>query len=339
MYCNLNNIKLMKKFTLMAVASLFAMAASAQTVQIFSGGEVVGQKSLSEVDSIAFNEQDAGKAAATLKKSYITMEVGEQVAYDNILDMNNLTPDELTIVSSDNSVVSPTSSYLEAKAEGAAVIMVSYIGVTEPLRLVVKVGKYGVMVVDDVFTITGRGTAATGKISAGGFSVSQSVTLMSPSTSIDPITTVITGIDMFRKSVTFATTGDEVGFLLRGIDKSNVERGSVIVGGTFPEYGRNYTIKARLYVLTKAEGGRHTPFYAGYRPQMYVNGVDFTAPVTALGTVDGEAVTMVMPGQTVVDIEFTFASDAAAIPWTYLGQPFTLREGGKTIARGIITGF
>lgn len=329
----------MKKFTLLAACIMMCFAANAQTVQVFKDGQVVGQKAVSEIDSIAFNEQDAGVAAATLKQAGITMEVDEEVPFANLFDANNLAMTDVVAVSSDESVVKIEGTKLQAKAIGTAVVMFSYVGITEPQRLVVTVGTYGVMVIEDVFTITGRGTVATGTISAGGFAVGQNVTVLNPDKSVSPMGTVIAGLEMFKKSVTFVTKGDQVGMMLRGLSKSDLPIGGIIAGSGFPEYKRNTTFTASMYVLTKAEGGRHTPFWLGYRPQIYVNGQDYTVLVSSLGKVDGEDVEMVMPGNNVTGIQFSFDESATAVPWTYIGMPFILREGGHTVARGVITGF
>ena len=178
------------------------------------------------------------------------------------------------------------------------------------------------MPVEDVFTITGRGTVATGRVERGTIKIQEPVAIVG----IKPTTTsVVTGIEMFRKSLDFAQAGDNAGILLRGIDRKDIERGQVIAKpGTITPHSE---FKAQVYVLKKEEGGRHTPFFNGYRPQFYFRTTDIT------GTIELPAgVEMVMPGDN-VDMTVTLIAPIAAEK----GLRFAIREGGRTVGSGVIS--
>lgn len=178
------------------------------------------------------------------------------------------------------------------------------------------------MAVEDVFTITGRGTVATGRVERGIVKIQDKVEIVG----IKPTqNTVVTGIEMFRKILDEGRAGDNVGVLLRGIDKDKVERGQVIVapGSITP----HTTFKSEVYVLTKEEGGRHTPFFNGYRPQFYFR----TTDVTGVAELP-EGVEMVMPGDNVnltVKLITPIAMEKEL--------RFAIREGGRTVGAGVIT--
>ena len=178
------------------------------------------------------------------------------------------------------------------------------------------------MPVEDVFTITGRGTVATGRVERGQIKIQEPVEIVG----IKPTTSsVVTGIEMFRKSLDFAQAGDNAGILLRGIDRKDIERGQVIAkpGSITP----HSEFKAQVYVLKKEEGGRHTPFFNGYRPQFYFRTTDIT------GTIELPAgVEMVMPGDN-VDMTVTRIAPIAAEQ----GRRVALRAGGRTGGSGVIS--
>ena len=175
------------------------------------------------------------------------------------------------------------------------------------------------MPVEDVFTITGRGTVATGRVERGMIKVQEPVEIVG----IKPTkTSVVTGIEMFRKSLDFAQAGDNAGILLRGIDRKDIERGQVIAKpGTITPHTE---FTAQIYVLKKEEGGRHTPFFNGYRPQFYFRTTDVT------GTIDlPKGVEMVMPGDN-VSITVQLIAPIALEK----GLRFAIREGGRTVGSG-----
>jgi elongation factor Tu len=179
------------------------------------------------------------------------------------------------------------------------------------------------MPVEDIFSITGRGTVVTGRIERGIIKVQENVEIVG----IRPETTktVVTGVEMFRKLLDEGRAGDNVGLLLRGVDKDGVERGQVIAKpGTITPHSN---FKARVYVLSKDEGGRHTPFFNGYRPQFYFRTTDVTGSITL-----EEGVEMVMPGDN-TDMEIKLISPIAMEE----GQRFAIREGGRTIGAGSVT--
>jgi elongation factor Tu len=185
-----------------------------------------------------------------------------------------------------------------------------------------EVDKPFLMPVEDVFSITGRGTVATGRIERGKIKVGDEVALVGFNSDKK---SVITGVEMFRKLLDDGQAGDNVGLLLRGIDKDVVERGMVLAkpGSITPHTHFN----AEVYVLTKEEGGRHTPFFKGYRPQFYFRTTDVTGSVEL-----PEGMEMVMPGDNVqmtIDLITPIAMDE--------GLRFAIREGGRTVGAGVVT--
>ena len=188
------------------------------------------------------------------------------------------------------------------------------------------VDKPFLMAVEDVFTITGRGTVATGRIERGIVKVGDTVELIGIR---DTKTTAVTGIEMFKKSLDQGMAGDNAGVLLRGLKKEDIERGMVIAkpGSITP----HTEFEGEVYVLTEKEGGRKTPFFAGYRPQFYVRTTDVTGTIKAFTSDDGKDVEMVMPGDRIkVTVELI---NAIAIEQ---GMRFAIREGGRTIGAGVV---
>jgi len=178
------------------------------------------------------------------------------------------------------------------------------------------------MSVEDVFTITGRGTVATGRVERGRLNLNDEVEIVGLR---DTKKTVVTGIEMFRKQLDYAEAGDNAGVLLRGVNRDEIERGQVIAkpGSVTP----HKKFKAEVYVLSKEEGGRHTPFFSNYRPQFYFRTTDVT------GVIELEAnVEMVMPGDNVrmtVELIQPIALEN--------GTKFSIREGGRTVGAGVVS--
>ena len=191
--------------------------------------------------------------------------------------------------------------------------------IAEPVR---EIDKPLLMSVEDVFSITGRGTVATGRIERGVVKVGEEVEIVGLG---DTKKTTVTGVEMFRKQLDQGMAGDNVGLLLRGIDKEAIERGHVIAkpGSITP----HTTAKAELYVLSKDEGGRHTPFFDGYRPQFFFGTADVTGVIKC-----PEGVEMVMPGDNLT-VQIDLGKKIAMEP----GQRFAIREGGRTIGAGRVT--
>jgi elongation factor Tu len=178
------------------------------------------------------------------------------------------------------------------------------------------------MPVEDIFTIQGRGTVATGRVERGKVKVNESVEIVGIK---DTRTTVVTGVEMFKKLLDEGTAGDNVGLLLRGVERKDIERGQVIAkpGSITP----HTKFKAEAYVLTKEEGGRHTPFFTGYRPQFYFR----TTDVTGVAHLP-EGVEMVMPGDNVA-MEIELIAPIAMEK----GLRFAIREGGRTVGAGTVS--
>ena len=178
------------------------------------------------------------------------------------------------------------------------------------------------MSIEDVFTITGRGTVVTGRVERGQLKLNDTVEIVGLK---DTKSTVVTGIEMFRKQLDFAEAGDNAGVLLRGIDRSEVERGQVLAKpGTVHPHKK---FKAQVYVLSKEEGGRHTPFFTNYRPQFYFRTTDVTGVITL-----PEGTEMVMPGDNV-----TMTVELIAPIAVENGTKFSIREGGHTVGAGSVT--
>jgi len=181
------------------------------------------------------------------------------------------------------------------------------------------------MAVEDVFTITGRGTVATGRVERGQLKSMEEVEIVGLSEA--PRKTVVTGVEMFRKTLDYCEAGDNVGLLLRGIDREAIERGQVVAKPGSIKPHRKFT--AEVYVLSKDEGGRHTPFVTGYRPQFFFRTTDVTGTLSLPTGVE-----MVMPGDNVtMTIELIEGKPVAMEQ----GSKFAIREGGKTVGAGTIT--
>jgi elongation factor Tu len=183
------------------------------------------------------------------------------------------------------------------------------------------------MAVEDVFSITGRGTVATGRIERGKVKVGETVELVGLK---DTRSTTVTGVEMFQKTLDEGMAGDNVGVLLRGIQKADIERGMVLAkpGSITP----HTQFESEVYVLKKEEGGRHTPFFPGYRPQFYVRTTDVTGTITTFTADDGSEAEMVMPGDRVkMTVELI---NPIAIEQ---GMRFAIREGGRTVGAGVVS--
>jgi elongation factor Tu len=189
------------------------------------------------------------------------------------------------------------------------------------------VEKTFLMSIEDVFSITGRGTVATGRIERGIVKVGDNVEIVGVG---DTKTTTITGIEMFQKTLDEGFAGDNVGILLRGVTRENIERGMVLAKpGTINPHTN---FESEVYVLTKEEGGRHTPFFTGYRPQFYIRTTDVTGSILQFTADDDSIVEMVMPGDRIkmtAELIYPVAIEN--------GMRFAIREGGRTIGAGIVS--
>lgn len=182
------------------------------------------------------------------------------------------------------------------------------------------------MAVEDVFSITGRGTVATGRVERGIVKVGETVELVGL---MDTQQTTVTGLEMFQKSLEEAMAGDNVGVLLRGVQKDQIERGMVLSKpGTIKPHTK---FDSQVYILTKEEGGRHTPFFEGYRPQFYVRTTDVTGKIESFRADDDSPTQMVMPGDR-VKMEVELIQPIAIEK----GMRFAIREGGRTVGAGVV---
>ena len=183
------------------------------------------------------------------------------------------------------------------------------------------------MAIEDVFSITGRGTVATGRIERGVIKVGENVEIVGIGATK---TTTITGIEMFQKTLEEGFAGDNVGILLRGVTREEIERGMVLAQpGTITPHTN---FESEVYILTKEEGGRHTPFFTGYRPQFYVRTTDVTGSITQFTADDGTIVEMVMPGDRI-----KMTSELIYPVAIEEGMRFAIREGGRTIGAGVVS--
>jgi len=187
-----------------------------------------------------------------------------------------------------------------------------------------EVDKPFLMPIEDVFSIKGRGTVVTGRIERGKVKVGDTIEIIGMSDEA-PKRTTVTGVEMFQKTLDEGIAGDNVGVLIRGVERSEVERGQVLaIPGSIKPHSR---FKAEVYVLKKEEGGRHTPFFPGYRPQFYIRTTDVTGAITI-----PEGMEMVMPGDNVqmgIELIVPVAMEE--------GLRFAIREGGRTVGAGVVT--
>ena len=183
------------------------------------------------------------------------------------------------------------------------------------------------MAIEDVFSITGRGTVSTGRIERGVIKVGDDVELVGLK---DTKTTTVTGIEMFQKTLDEGLAGDNVGILVRGITKAEIERGMVLAQpGTITPHKK---FEAEVYILGKDEGGRHTPFFTGYRPQFYVRTTDVTGTIVQFTGDDGSAAEMVMPGDRI-----KMTAELINPIAIEQGMRFAIREGGRTVGAGVVS--
>ena len=183
------------------------------------------------------------------------------------------------------------------------------------------------MAVEDAFSITGRGTVSTGRIERGTVKVGETIEIVGLGETRE---TTVTGIEMFQKTLEEGLAGDNVGLLLRGIQKEDIERGMVLAA---PATITPHTVfEAEVYILTKEEGGRHTPFFTGYRPQFYVRTTDVTGNIKQFTADDGTEVEMVMPGDRIKMTAELISAIAIED-----GMRFAIREGGRTIGAGVVS--
>ncbi len=212
---------------------------------------------------------------------------------------------------------------LEGEAENEKKILELMKAVDEAIPTPVReLDKPFLLAVEDVFSITGRGTVATGRIERGQIKVGDEVEIIGLQ---DTRKTTVTGVEMYQKTMDSGIAGDNVGILVRGIDKTQIERGQVIAKpGSIKPHTK---FKAEVYVLSKEEGGRHTPFFPGYRPQFYIRTTDVTGSIVLPTGVE-----MVMPGDNVhMDVELI---QPVAVEE---GMRFAIREGGRTVGAGVVS--
>ncbi|MGD9790100.1 MAG: elongation factor Tu [Phycisphaerales bacterium] len=193
--------------------------------------------------------------------------------------------------------------------------------IPEPVR---DIDKPFLMSIEDVFSIKGRGTVATGRIDRGEVKVGDTVEIVGLTKEVKP--TVVTGVEMFQKTLDRGIAGDNVGALLRGVEKTDIERGQVLCKPK--SITPHAKFKGEVYILTKEEGGRHTPFFSGYRPQFYFRTTDVTGTTKLLGGAE-----MCMPGDN-IQMEVDLMGKPIAME---KGLRFAVREGGRTIGSGVVT--
>jgi elongation factor Tu len=189
------------------------------------------------------------------------------------------------------------------------------------------IDKAFLMAVEDVFSITGRGTVATGRIERGKVKVGETVEVVGIR---DTRSTTVTGVEMFQKTLDEGMAGDNVGLLLRGIQKADIERGMVLAKAK--SITPHTQFESEVYILSKEEGGRHTPFFPGYKPQFYVRTTDVTGTIDSFTADDGTSAEMVMPGDR-IKMNVTLINPVAIEQ----GMRFAIREGGRTVGAGVVS--
>jgi elongation factor Tu len=241
-----------------------------------------------------------------------------------LLSKNGFPGDDIPIVrGSALAALSSTSTDVNAPEYQCIIALMDAVDsyIPTPAR---EVDKPFLMPIEDVFGIKGRGTVVTGRVDRGKVRVTDTIEIIGMSTEI-PKKTVVTGVEMFQKTLDEGLAGDNVGVLLRGVERTDVERGQVLAfPGSIKPHAK---FKANVYVLKKEEGGRHTPFFPGYRPQFYVRTTDVTGSITLPAGVE-----MVMPGDNIeMDVELIVP---VAIEE---GLRFAIREGGRTVGAGVVS--
>nr|WDB00095.1 elongation factor Tu [Cyanidium sp. THAL103] len=189
------------------------------------------------------------------------------------------------------------------------------------------IDKAFLMAVEDVFSITGRGTVATGRIERGQIKIGETIEIVGLK---ETKTTTVTGLEMFQKTLEEGVAGDNIGILLRGVQKSDIERGMVLAKPNTITPHKKF--ESEVYVLNKDEGGRHTPFFSGYRPQFYVRTTDVTGTIIEFTADDGSKAQMVMPGDR-IKMTVSLIQPVAIEE----GMRFAIREGGRTIGAGVVS--
>ncbi len=241
-----------------------------------------------------------------------------------LLSANNFPGDDIPIVrGSALAALSSTATDMNAPEYASILALMDAVDsyIPTPQR---EIDKPFLMPIEDVFGIKGRGTVVTGRIERGKVRVSDTIEIIGMSEEL-PKKTVVTGVEMFQKTLDEGLAGDNVGVLLRGVERTDVERGQVLaIPGSVKPHKK---FKANVYVLKKEEGGRHTPFFPGYRPQFYIRTTDVTGAITL-----PEGVEMVVPGDNIeMDVELIVPVAIEA------GQRFAIREGGRTVGAGVVS--
>lgn len=334
----------MKKFTLFAVALMCAIAVNAQTMQVKSGGSVVYESNVNEIDEVTFQENASTDPAFFFKKSILKLNWGESLGIEDLLVRRNVVG-VATYVSSDPNVVSVNGDTIASRGFGSAIVeaslRISYgerEGETLKAAIYVIVTSEAYMYVSERFSIAERGTVVIGKVQ--GKLPDDKIISCQPivygflDETKDPVIVSVEAMEMFQKILDEAIVGDNVGMVLGSqIAYADAQIGDIIFIPNTTTFHRSKTIRGNLYLYTKEEGGRHTPVALGYTPQMFVETKDMTVKLTDMGVVDGEVPTLIHPGTTVQNVEFQVTS--AVNPYTYIGQTVVLREGGRKV--GILT--
>ena len=332
----------MKKIFLMGIAALCALTMNAQKMQVKSGGAVVFERGVKAIDEVTFEDADPEAVEVAWKDAVLTLDYSDEVSLADWLLLNNVELADVSVVSSKPSVVAVKDGRLVAKDFGYAIVRATAEGVSQPAQLAVNVESNALLYVEDVLTISGEGTVMTGTVVKGKFHKGQSIlwgSLSDETYAANGGMKEVTPIDIrgFHVSLNEATEGDEVGFLV-DLDKTLISSGDIVMAQGNREVVRTKKIVCDLYAYTKDEGGRHTPFFNGYKPYFYLEGGQVQVEVKSLGTVDGEAVEMVMPGTTARGLVLEVAEEGKSL-FGFIGQEAYLREAGKTIAKLTITGF
>ena len=334
----------MKKITLLAFLAFCAMTVSAQTMQVKSDGSVVFEQDVNAIDEVTFSEASSTEPQFYFKKSFMNINWGDTVKVSDMLVSKNLVSD-VAITSNNPKIMVVLGDELVALDCGPAIIQATTQAADNSVltaTLYIMVGNGAYLYIEDKFSLAEQGTIVTGKVlgrsSDDKIISGQPVVYGSILAGSDSKIMNVQSIEMFRKLIPEAKVGDSVGLLFGAqIAKDDINIGDIIYMKNNSSIIRSQTVKGILYVRTKEEGGRHTPIMPNYRPQLYFGSTNITATLTSLGTVDGEAAEMIMPGKTAEDVTFQFIDTYT--PYLYIGQEIEIREGGRLVAVLTITGY
>lgn len=327
----------MKKFTLLAVAMICALSVSAQKIQVKSGGSVIFEKNVGEIEKMNFVSEDADPCVA-FKQENLSLNWSESAALTDIMSFHRATVDDITIYSSNPSLVAIEDGKVVAKNFGTAIITAKTEDMTEPTTMNVSVESNAVMYVAETSTDKLNGTSVKGTVLAGRFYSGQPIIHGSYTDTSGEQSMAIRSISARGLMVTSAQTGNYATFYLsQRMMSGEINVGDIIYTKGNSDIVHKKKLKGTCYVLTEAEGGGTTVLTVGSSIQAYVETASFTATIASMYNDKGVAMIGILPGGRCNNVHITFPDDVT--PYTYLGQVIQLQNDGVTVARFTITGY